>query len=266
MITQNFHVAVPTVFYDDEEINILGTINHIKSLYNKGVKSVLVCGTTGEQHSLKTDEKIALIKAINNNPIVKNIEIIFGVASVRQKDAEKLAKVIEATNISGIMLGYPPYILPSQQEAIKYTESIIKRVSKPIILYNNPGRTGFNLSVESIINLSKYNNIIGVKDPGNENEVAILKNEIKKNFYYYAGGEINLESKLMSGYNRLSSIAGNIYPKDVNDWFESILGKNNEIDSKSLNIKQIKELYNGNVILNIKKQISLGVTRKPLGN
>lgn len=267
MITQNFHVAVPTVFYDDEEINISGTINHIEHLYNKGVKSVLVCGTTGEQHSLRVEEKRALIKAIDNNQIVNNMEIIFGVAAIRQKDAEELAELIAVTNISGIMLGYPPYILPTQQEAINYTKSIMNKVNKPIVLYNNPGRTGFNLSAESIISLSKYNNIIGIKDPGDEDKVAILKKEIKQQFYYYAGGEVDLEDKLMAGYNRLSSIAGNIYPKEVDDWFSYILNKNSEMGPKIINVEnKIKHLYDGNVIVNIKNEISLGITRKPLGN
>lgn len=265
MLTQNFHVAVPTVFYDNEEINILSTINHIEHLYSKGVESVLVCGTTGEQHSLKVDEKIALIKAINDSQIVNNMEIIFGVAAIRQKDAEELAEVIETTNISGIMLGYPPYILPSQEEAVQYTKSIIKRVNKPIILYNNPGRTDFDLSIESIITLSKYNNIIGIKDPGNKDKLSILKENIKKQLYYYAGGELNLEPKLMSGYNRLSSIAGNVYPNEVNEWFLSILNKNNDINHKNIKDK-ISNLYNGNIILNIKNEISLGIARKPLGN
>lgn len=265
MLTQNFHVAVPTVFYDNEEINTLGTINHIEHLYSKGVKSVLVCGTTGEQHSLKVDEKIDLIKAINNSQIVNNMEIIFGVAAIRQKDVEELAEVIETTNISGIMLGYPPYILPSQKEAVEYTKSIIKRVNKPTILYNNPGRTGFDLSIESIITLSKYNNIIGIKDPGNEDKLSIIKENIKKQLHYYAGGELNLESKLMSGYNRVSSIAGNVYSNEVNEWFLSILNKNNNIDHENIKNK-INDLYNGSVILNIKNEISLGIARKPLGN
>lgn len=272
MITKDFHIAVPTAFYDDEEINVIGTINYIKYLYEKGVDSVLVCGTTGEQHSLKLEEKIELITAINNDEMINNIEVIFGVSSTWQKEAEILAETINSTKISGIMLGYPPYIKPSQKEAINYTKTIIEKVNKPTILYNNPGRTGFDLSIESIVQLSNIKNVVGVKDAGDKEKVNILKQDIKnQQFYYYAGGEINLEEKIKYGYDRLSSIAGNIYPEEVQNWFFSLLGGNRGSNQDMVNLKRkINKLYNENIIVNIKqinneKGVPLGVSRSPLG-
>jgi len=64
MLTEKIHIAVPTGFYEDESLNIQGTISHIRDLYKQGIKSVLVSGTTGEQHSLKLQEKIELINAL----------------------------------------------------------------------------------------------------------------------------------------------------------------------------------------------------------
>lgn len=190
MLKETIHIAVPTAFYEDEKLNVQGTIRHIKNLYKQGVTSVLVSGTTGEQHSLNLQEKVKLIEGLEQEEkLLLNMEVIFGVASIRQKEAEALADKIRCTNIAGVMIGYPPYIIPTQKEAIRYTESIIRLSNKPAILYNNSKRTGFDLSVDSIIQLSREHPIVGVKDAGTKEKIAQIKNKLQKeDFYFYAGG------------------------------------------------------------------------------
>lgn len=272
MITEPMHVAIPTAFYDNEELNTTRTIEFIKYLYKNGIESVLVCGTTGEQHSLSLDEKIELVNALNEDDIVNHMEIIFGVSSIRQKEAEKIAEAINQTNISGIMLGFPPYIKPSQNEAINYAKAIIAIADKETILYNNPSRTGFDLSTEATIELSSIINVIGIKDDGDNTKLTTLKKNIKKPFFYYAGGELGFKEKVDIGYNRLSSIVGNIYPVEITNWFKRILNKN-DIAMNELEIieKQITESFKGNVIFNIKKahnqkSFHLGPCRTPIGH
>src|SRR5690625_6848615 len=111
MLTEDIHIAVPTAFFEDEYLNVQRTISHISNLYKQGVESVLVSGTTGEQHSLNLQEKIELINALElEEELMSNMEIIFGVSSIRQREAEELAKKLRNTRVSGIMLGYPPYV------------------------------------------------------------------------------------------------------------------------------------------------------------
>ena len=55
-LKHSYHIAVPTAFSDNEELNIESTIKHIQYLSKKGVKSVLVCGSTGEQHSMTVEK------------------------------------------------------------------------------------------------------------------------------------------------------------------------------------------------------------------
>ncbi|MGM8365233.1 dihydrodipicolinate synthase family protein [Virgibacillus sp. W0181] len=274
MLTEKFHVAVPTAFHKDESLNIQGTISHIKDLYKQGVKSVLVSGTTGEQHSLSLQEKIEIINRLELEiELISNMEIIFGVSSIRQKEAEELAKKIRHTKLSGIMLGYPPYVIPTQEEALIYTKSIIHLSNKPTILYNNPRRTGFDLSEENIIQLSKINLVVGIKSVGNKEKIERVKKGLARNdFYFYAGGEINLEEKVSHGYDRLSSIAGNIKPSEINQWFLEMLMKQEVGNQASEVIENIMEqVYQGNAIVNLKqiinhKGIPIGICRSPIGN
>jgi 4-hydroxy-tetrahydrodipicolinate synthase len=275
MLKEQIHIAVPTAFYNDESLNVQGTIDHIKSLKKRGVHSVLVSGTTGEQHSLSLQEKLKILRALDREEeLINGLEVIFGIASVRQREAEELAEAVRNSAVSGVMLGYPPYVRPNQEEAITYSESIIHLSEKPVILYNNPERTGFDLSVESIIKLSKTPSVIGIKDPGNQEKMKRLKQGIDRDdFYYYAGGEIELEEKVAIGYNRLSSIVGNVAPKDISRWFHHLLEKEDLQEEENVKIRQLmRNVYgHGNPLLNVKEilnknGIPIGICRSPIGN
>ncbi|WP_373893057.1 dihydrodipicolinate synthase family protein [Virgibacillus sp. CBA3643] len=274
MLTENVHIAVPTAFFEDESLNRQGTISHIRDLYQQGVKSVLVSGTTGEQHSLTLQEKMELINDLEGQEeLINNMEIIFGVASIRQKEAEELAEKVRHTRIAGIMLGYPPYIIPTQEEAFVYAKRIIHISNKPTILYNNPKRTGFDLSEERIIQLSKIDLVVGIKDAGNKDKVERIKNAMhKKDFYFYAGGEVGLEERVLHGYDRLSSIAGNDSPIEMMQWFQNMLIKQKVSKQEREKIDSVIEnVYQGNAIVNLKriinrKGIPMGNCRSPIGN
>ena len=213
---KNFNVAIPTAFHKNEEINEQATLAHIQSLQAQGVDSFLVCGSTGEQHSLALGERLHLLETIACSKIPKESEIIFGVAAIRLKDAITLSKKIaEEGDIAGVMLAFPPYIRPSQKEAIYYAETLIEQAQKSVILYNNPPRTGFDLSVESAIYLSQHPLVEGIKEAGNPDNISIFREKISKPFRYYVGGEVNLVPKLQQGFNGISSILGNLYPKEI---------------------------------------------------
>lgn len=85
-LTNDFHIAVPTAFYENEDLNTEATLQHIMHLYDQGVKSVMICGTTGEQHSLSLAEKLQLLKSLDaESSLPDDLELLFGVASIRQK-------------------------------------------------------------------------------------------------------------------------------------------------------------------------------------
>ena len=273
-LVNEYHIAVPTAFYDNEDLNTEATLQHIRNLYDQGVKSVMVCGTTGEQHSLTLAEKLQLLKSIDAATFLPDdLEIIFGVASIRQKEALQLAEKVNASaKINGVLLGFSPYILPSQKEARLYVEAIAKVIEKPIILYNNPRRTGFNPELDTFAELIRLPNIIGIKDAGDSARIPELISVADKKIYVYAGGEIDLDKKIVLGANRLSSMAGNLYPTEVEAYFTDLLrGRADKIKNAGIEEK-IHNVFSDNPIIYIKNeitkhtQIDMGIARSPLGN
>lgn len=273
-LVNEYHIAVPTAFYDNEDLNTEATLQHIRNLYDQGVKSVMVCGTTGEQHSLTVAEKLQLLKSIDAATFLPDdLEIIFGVASIRQKEALQLAEKVNASaKINGVLLGFSPYILPSQKEARLYVEAIAKVIEKPIILYNNPRRTGFNPELDTFAELIRLPNIIGIKDAGDSARIPELISVADKKIYVYAGGEIDLDKKIALGANRLSSMAGNLYPSEVEAYFTDLLrGRADKTKNAGIEEK-IHNVFSDNPIIYIKNeitkhtQIDMGIARSPLGN
>lgn len=273
-LVNEYHIAVPTAFYDNEDLNMEATLQHIRNLYDQGVKSVLVCGTTGEQHSLLLTEKLQLLESIDEASFLPDdLEILFGVASIRQKEALQLAEKVNASpKISGVLLGFPPYILPSQKEAKLYVKAIAQIIHKPIILYNNPRRTGFNLELDTFAELIKLLNIIGIKDAGDSARIPELISVADKKIYIYAGGEIDLGKKIVLGANRLSSMAGNLYPTEVEAYFTALLrGRADKIKNAGIE-GEIHNVFAYNPIIYIKNEITkqtkidMGFARSPLGN
>lgn len=218
---QPFHIAVPTAFHADLRLDCETTLKHIHYLYQQGIQDVMVCGTTGEQHSLSTSEKLQLLAAIEQADLPPDLCIIFGVSHPFYREAVELAAAIKKnTAISAILLAAPPYIRPTQQEFCRYVEHILAVTTKQIILYNNPVRTGFDIATTTLLSLSRYPQIIGVKDPSYATE---LVEKLEREWLIFAGGEEDLAVKLHNGFNALSSIAGNVMPQAIQKWYKALL-------------------------------------------
>ncbi|ASS62147.1 4-hydroxy-tetrahydrodipicolinate synthase [Bacillus velezensis] len=112
-------IAIPTPFHEDERLYSAGFDPNVEHLKNSGIHSLLICGTTGEQHSLSMDERLQIIEYVNQRKF-EDVELKFGVSAVRTSDAVKLMKHIEKTNIDSVRIGFPPYIRPTQQQAVYY--------------------------------------------------------------------------------------------------------------------------------------------------
>lgn len=268
---QPFQVAVPTAFNADESLNVDATIAHIRYLAHHGVDSVLVSGSTGEQHSMTLTEKQTLAAALEHAELPPALEIVFGVASIRQREAVALAATVaQQHRINGILLGFPPYILPTQQEASNYVQAIIVAAERPTILYNNPHRTGFNLELTTLRQLVRLPQVVGIKEAGDPERVPTIRTMVPDDFAIYTGSELDLPRRVELGYDHLSSISANLYPEAMGAWFTALRHGGQDVDP--LLQRELSALHSGSVLTFVKERISaqegiaMGRPRGPLGN
>lgn len=265
---KNFNVAIPTPFHDDESIYLESFNPIVEYLTDNGIESLLVSATTGEQNSMSIEERIQIIDYFNQQNF-KNVELMFGVSATRTKDALKLIKKLDDSVFDAILIQFPPYIQPTQQQAIFYINELLGHTTKNVVLYNNPFRTGFELSAKSFNTLvsQKHSNLVGLKE---ESDVKRHKNtNLPKNFIMFAGGDVNFTEKVIEGCNGLSSMVGNVYPKEIKQTFNDLL-MNKPIDLKKIN-HIINEVTRHQTIINIKNHynslgIKVGTCRSPLNN
>ncbi|MFD0896284.1 dihydrodipicolinate synthase family protein [Loigolactobacillus binensis] len=270
----NFHVAVPTAFYPDETLNAAVTLDHIHRLQHLGINSVLVCGATGEQHSLTLAEKLALLQALDHDQELRaapTFELFFGVASIRQKAAVTLMhQVNESHVVKGILLGFPPYILPTQAEAAHYIVQLCGLTTKPIIIDNDPQRTGFALDLAHLTLLIKnLPQICGLKTTGTAPLIQPLQKQFGRSLALYAAGELALNTAL--DYDHLFSIAGNLHPQACQHWFNDLVTKQVTATEQKQIAIYTRLLFQGSPLPFLKQQIlrqsglDMGSCRLPLG-
>ena len=124
--------------------------------------------------------------------------------------------MLNCVGVDALLIVTPYYNKTTQAGVISHYEKIANSVSIPIILYNVPSRTGFNLSAESCYQLSKIKNIIGIKEAsGNISLVSDIASLCNDNFNIYSGNDDMILPILSLGGKGIISVLSNIAPKEV---------------------------------------------------
>lgn len=181
--------AMVTPFDQQGEIDYSATRNLVNYLIANGTEGLVVAGTTGESPTLTTEEKIALFKFVVE-VAAGRVPVIAGTGSNNTRASISLTKQSEEAGVDGIMLVGPYYNKPSQEGLFQHFKSIAEATSLPIMLYNIPGRSVVNISVETIVRLSEISNIVAVKEAsGNLDDMAEIISRTPDTFTLYSGDD-----------------------------------------------------------------------------
>ena len=199
--------------FNDEGINIPEFEKFINFQIESGTDALVVCGTTGESSTMTKDEKIEAIKcAINTNK--KRIPVIVGTGSNNTSSAIEMSKIAESLGADGLLVVTPYYNKTTQKGLIEHFKAIASSVSIPIILYNVPSRTGMNILPETCFELSKIDNIVGIKEAsGNISQVAKIAHLCGDDFAIYSGNDDQILPILSLGGKGVISVLSNVAPK-----------------------------------------------------
>lgn len=212
-----YTIAMVTPFTKEGHFDVKAVPTLVNYMVN-GLKApgLLVCGSTGEQHVLTINERIDLLR-ITRASVSNDYQLYAGVASFKTSDSMMLAKVAEEEGYQAVMLGFPPYRLPTQREAADYVNEICKLIpDTSVFLYNNPRRTGFSLDVDTLMDLVKKNpNIHGIKEAGSKDSIPHLKSVLGDSLEIMSGSDASIISDIQLGYSGTTSILANVFPEKV---------------------------------------------------
>ena len=180
------NVALVTPFKDNklDEESYIKLINfHLKN----GTNGLVPAGTTGESPTLShTEHKKIIEETIRIND--KRIPIIAGTGSNNTAEAIDFTTHAEKVGASAALVVTPYYNKPTQSGLYNHFKTIADSVKIPIIIYNIPGRSVVDMTIDTMVKLSKKENILGVKDATNDLFRPLLtQTMMKKNFCYLSG-------------------------------------------------------------------------------
>ncbi|WP_277586298.1 4-hydroxy-tetrahydrodipicolinate synthase [Psychrobacillus antarcticus] len=207
--------AMVTPFDHNEEIDFPATRNLINFLIANGTEGLVVSGTTGESPTLTEEEKVQLFK-FTVEVVNGRVPVIAGTGSYNTKASIELTKRAADAGVDGIMLVVPYYNKPSQEGMYQHFQTIAAVTSLPIILYNIPGRSVVNMSVETVIRLSKIPNIVAIKEAGgNLDTMSEIISNTPEDFSLYSGDDGLTIPVLSIGGTGVISVASHIIGNEM---------------------------------------------------
>ena len=132
-------------------------------LIQGGVHGLFPVGSTGEYYGLTLEQKKEVLETVLDEANGR-VPVYGGSAMITTKDTIEVTKMVEDMGVDAVSILTPMFIKPSEDELYNHYKAIANSVDIPILLYNNPARTGVNISADLAERLSKIDNIVGIKD------------------------------------------------------------------------------------------------------
>jgi 4-hydroxy-tetrahydrodipicolinate synthase len=191
--------------------------------------AIIVCGTTGEASTMSESERKETIK-FTVDVVNKRIPVIAGTGTNNTAASINMSKWAESIGVDGLLVITPYYNKTTQKGLIEHFKAIAESVKTPIILYNVPSRTGMNLEPKTLLALTKFENIVAVKEAsGNISQIAKIKALCGDRIDIYSGNDDQVIPIMSVGGVGVISVLANIIPKQMHDMCQLFLdGKLNE--------------------------------------
>ncbi len=216
-------VALITPMFEDRSVDFGALESLVEFHIDQGTSAIISMGTTGESATLDRDEHIEVMrKTVEFSK--SRIPVIAGTGANSTSEAIELTKAAKEIGADACLLVTPYYNKPTQEGLYQHYKLIAETVDIDQILYNVPGRTAVDLSVDTALRLSSIKNIIGIKDAtGDLNVAQALIDSCPEDFLLYSGDDATaIEFILMGGHGGIS-VSANVAPKAVSDAYNAAM-------------------------------------------
>jgi len=210
---------------------------------SEGSHGFVPCGTTGESPTLSHQEHIKVVDECVRI-VDKRVPVIAGTGSNNTVEAIEFTNHAEKSGADAALVVTPYYNKPTQEGLQAHFKKIAESTSLPIIIYNIPGRSIVDMSIDTMSVLSNISNIVGVKDATNDLFRPLLtQTKIQKDFCYLSGEDGTALAYLAQGGQGCISVTANIAPKLCSDmqnlWRERKINLAQDINIKLSKIHHV---------------------------
>ncbi len=200
--------AMVTPFDDEGRVDYERAQRLALALLDSGSDGLVVAGTTGEAPTLSPEEKLRLFAEVKR-AVDGRGAVIAGTGTYNTAESIELSREAERTGVDALLLTTPYYSKPPQEGIYRHFESIARATSLPCLLYNIPGRTGVNVSIETMLRLARVPNIIGVKEAsGDLVQISRIIEDAPERFRVWSGDDqMTLPVLAAGGYGVISVVS-----------------------------------------------------------
>lgn len=211
-------VAIVTPMNADGSVNYEKFAELVEFQIANKTDAIIVCGTTGEASTLTHEEHLDVIKYCVE-VVAGRVPVVAGTGSNCTETAIYLSTEAEKHGADGLLLVSPYYNKATQNGLYAHFKAVADSVKIPVILYNVPGRTGCNITPDTIVRLCRdVENIVGVKEAsGNISQIAQLAALANGEVDIYSGNDDQIVPIMALGGIGVISVLSNVAPAQTHD-------------------------------------------------
>lgn len=208
-------VAMVTPFDDEGQVDYTLAGELAQMLIVQGCDGVIVSGTTGESPTLSDEEKVALFRAVVD-AVDGSGTVIAGTGTNDTHVACALSMAAKEAGCDGLLVVNPYYNKPDQAGLQAHFTAVARATDLPVILYNHPGRTGVSIEPDTLAELSRLPNVVGVKDSsGNLDLVTAYRLAAGPDFVIWSGDDPLTLPYMAIGAHGVISVAAHIATREL---------------------------------------------------
>lgn len=211
-------VPILTPIDEDENIDEKKLRFMVDHVIDGGVHGILAYGSNGEFYGVEEKEMERGVRIIVDQA-AKRVPVYMGIGSITTKQAIRLARMGQAMGADGISVLQPMFIKPSEEELYDHFASVASAVPDfPVLLYNNPARTGYGISVSLAMRLcDDCENIVGIKDSSGDMTLTaeLIRQAVGRNFKVLGGKDTLIFGSLVYGADGCVATTANMFPELV---------------------------------------------------
>ncbi|MDM8149362.1 4-hydroxy-tetrahydrodipicolinate synthase [Priestia megaterium] len=209
--------AMVTPFDHKGNIDFEKTTQLINYLISNGSDALVIAGTTGESPTLSTEEKLALFRH-SVKVVDGRVPVVAGTGSNNTYASIELTKKAEEIGVDAIMIVAPYYNKPNQEGLYQHFKTIAESTELPVMLYNIPGRSVINMSVDTIVRLAELPNVVALKDAsGDLDAMTAIIAQTSDDFALYSGDDGLTLPVLAIGGTGIISVASHIIGNEMQE-------------------------------------------------
>ncbi len=217
------YVALITPMHDNGDVDYPALERLIDFHIEQGTHGIVAVGTTGESPTLPFDEHVEVVRQ-TVKMVDKKIPVMAGAGANSTAEAIFLSQQMASVGVDGFLSVVPYYNKPQQAGMVAHFNAIADATDIPVVLYNVPGRTVADMQPETVAELAKHKNIVGIKDAtGDLERLKEMQALVDSDFVFLSGDDATSCEFLCQGGHGVISVTANVVPNAIAKMCEAAL-------------------------------------------